>query len=102
MISGHHTKAVATQLALPELHRLVGAHIYFSRLGGVSGALALCMSVYESKHRPIEDYEDPKVDMQKIFDTTNRFHFFHSLALIAVPLVRRPVIVSFFFEKKII
>lgn len=53
------------------------------------------MYVYESK-RTIEDDNDPKVDMQHIFDTTNRFHFLHSMALIAVPLVRRPIIVSIF------
>lgn len=80
-------------MVLPELHRLAGSHLFFSRLGGISGALAVCMYVYESK-RTIEDDDDPKVDMQKIFDTTNSFHFFHSLALIALPLVRRPVMVS--------
>ena len=33
--------------------------------------------------------------MKRVYDTANFYHFVHSLALFAVPLARRPALVSF-------
>ena len=34
-------------------------------------------------------------EMKRVYDTANFYHFVHSLALFAVPLARRPALVSF-------
>ena len=35
-----------------------------------------------------------KADMKKVYDTANFYHFLHTLALLGVPLTRRPYLVS--------
>ena len=35
-----------------------------------------------------------KADMKKVYDTANFYHFIHTVALLAVPLSRKPVLVS--------
>ena len=34
-------------------------------------------------------------DRKKVYDTANFYHFIHTLAILAVPLTKRPVLVSF-------
>ena len=36
-----------------------------------------------------------KADLKKVYDTANFYHFIHTVALLAVPLSRKPVLVSF-------
>ncbi|XP_022105058.1 transmembrane protein 256 homolog isoform X2 [Acanthaster planci] len=39
----------------------------------------------------------PKADLeheQQVFDSANKYHFLHTLALLAVPLTRRPMLVG--------
>lgn len=64
----------------------------FVRLAGLSGAAAVVIGAMGA-HRNFPDAES-KEDLRKIFDTANRFHFLHTLALVTVPLCRRPYIVS--------
>jgi uncharacterized membrane protein YgdD (TMEM256/DUF423 family) len=33
-------------------------------------------------------------EMKKVYDTANFYHFVHTMALLAVPLAKRPVLVS--------
>ena len=33
-------------------------------------------------------------DRKKVYDTANFYHFIHTLAILAVPLTKRPVLVS--------
>ena len=37
---------------------------------------------------------DVPPEYKSVYETANKYHFFHSLALLAVPLTRRPLIVS--------
>lgn len=64
----------------------------FVRLAGLSGAAAVVLGAMGA-HRTFPEPET-KEDLRKIFDTANRFHFLHTLALVTVPLCRRPFIVS--------
>lgn len=64
----------------------------FVRLAGLSGAAAVVLGAMGA-HRTFPEPET-KEDLRKIFDTANRFHFLHTLALVTVPLCRRPAIVS--------
>lgn len=66
----------------------------FVRLAGISGAAAVVLGAMGA-HRNFPK-TDTKEDLRKIFDTANRFHFLHTLALIGVPLAHRPYIVSCF------
>ncbi|XP_076324128.1 transmembrane protein 256 homolog [Tachypleus tridentatus] len=40
---------------------------------------------------PRKDVPD---ELKQVFETANRYHFLHSLALLAVPLTRKPVLVG--------
>lgn len=87
---------VVREMVWPKLHKLAGSSLMFTRLGGLSGAVAMWLMVYQSHCVDfiVEDYYDPKIDMKRVFETTNRYHLIHSLALMAVPLVRHPLFVS--------
>lgn len=65
----------------------------FVRLAGLSGAAAVILGAMGA-HRTFPETE-AKDDLKKIFETANRFHFLHTLALVTVPLCRRPYIVSY-------
>lgn len=59
----------------------------FVRLAGLSGALAVSLGAYGShvfRHSEADD------QAKFTFETGNRYHFFHTLALLAVPMTRRP------------
>ena len=43
-----------------------------------------------------EIYDDPKLEKKAVFETTNRFHLIHSLALLTVPLFHKPALVFWF------
>lgn len=64
----------------------------FVRIAGLSGAAAVVLGAMGA-HRTFSE-TDTKEDLKKIFETANRFHFLHTLALMTVPLCRRPYIVS--------
>lgn len=66
----------------------------FVRLAGLSGATAVVLGAMGA-HRTFPE-TDTKEDLRKIFDTANRFHFLHTLALVTVPLCKRPYVVSIF------
>ncbi|XP_072935763.1 transmembrane protein 256-like isoform X2 [Epargyreus clarus] len=67
----------------------------FVRLAGLSGAAAVVLGAMGA-HRTFPETET-KEDLRKIFDTANRFHFLHTLALMTVPLCKRPCIAGTFF-----
>lgn len=81
------TKNMANSLPL---WKLAGNNLYFVRLAGLSGATAVILGAYGS-HRK---YPDDKGELRGVFEVANRFHFFHSLALAAMPLVRRPAVTA--------
>lgn len=63
----------------------------FVRIAGLVGASAVALGAYGA-HRTYP--KDKHAELQRIFETGNRYHFFNSLALLAVPLCRYPKIVS--------
>uniref|UniRef100_S4Q099 Transmembrane protein 256-like protein n=2 Tax=Pararge aegeria TaxID=116150 RepID=S4Q099_9NEOP len=67
----------------------------FVRLAGLSGATAVVLGAMGA-HRTFPE-TDNKEDLKKIFETANRFHFLHTLALMTVPLCKRPYIAGTFF-----
>ncbi|XP_045761484.1 transmembrane protein 256 homolog [Maniola jurtina] len=83
---------VLIKMPLWELAREAGP---FVRLAGLSGATAVVLGAMGA-HRTFPETES-KEDLKKIFETANRFHFLHTLALMTVPLCRRPYIAGTFF-----
>lgn len=70
---------------------LTGPGRYFIRAAGVSGALAVIFGAYGAHvFRPGKAEENLKIT----YETGNRYHFFHTLALLGVPLTRKPVLVG--------
>ncbi|GFT16927.1 transmembrane protein 256 homolog [Nephila pilipes] len=69
----------------------VAGHL-FIKIAGVSGAAAVAMGAYGSHGF----YPKPDVpsELKEVFKTANYYHFLHTLALLAVPLTRRPYIVG--------
>ena len=43
---------------------------------------------------PLEFAAEAKPEFKKIYDTANWYHFVHTLALMGVPLTKRPVLVG--------
>lgn len=61
----------------------------FIRIAALLGASAVALGAYGA-HRTYP--KDREVELKAMFDTANRYHFFHSLALMTVPLCRNPKI----------
>ncbi|XP_011201533.2 transmembrane protein 256 homolog [Bactrocera dorsalis] len=86
------TEVVAAKVmgsVIPPLWKLAGRNHLFVRLAGLSGASAVILGAVGS-HKLHPTHE--KDEMKTIFETANRFHFFHSLALLSVPLARYPAV----------
>lgn len=63
----------------------------FVRIAGLLGASAVVLGAYGAH----KSYPKEKgADLQRIFETGNRYHFLNTLGLLAVPLCRYPKIVS--------
>ena len=76
---------------MPSLWKLSGRNHNFVRLAGLSGATAVIIGAIGSHSIPATMPED-KLDRKGIFETANRFHFFHSIALLGLPLARQPMV----------
>lgn len=83
-------------MATAPLWRLAGSNLLYFRLGGLSGASAVILGAIGA-HKPFPDNQigdaKDKKDLKRIFETANRFHFFHSIALMATPIAHYPTIV---------
>lgn len=66
----------------------------FIRLAAIMGASAVALGAYGA-HRTYP--KDKEAELKVIFETANRYHFFHSLALMGVPLCRNPKIAGTLF-----
>ncbi|XP_013107198.2 transmembrane protein 256-like isoform X1 [Stomoxys calcitrans] len=74
--------------AMPPLWELAGHNRNFVRLAGLSGAAAVILGAIGSHNAKFKD----NAEMRAVFDTANRFHFFHSIALMGIPLARYPMV----------
>lgn len=63
----------------------------FVRIAGLSGALAVSLAAYGAHKKYPKDQIN---ELKAVADSANKMHFFHSLALLAVPLCRNPRAVS--------
>merc|ERR1719346_802200 len=59
----------------------------FVRLAGISGAAAVSLGAYGA-----HNFSAEKQEMKKVYDTANFYHFVHTIALLAVPLSKRPAL----------
>ncbi|XP_015178145.1 PREDICTED: transmembrane protein 256-like [Polistes dominula] len=81
-----------------QLWKLSSALGPYVKLAGLSGAIAVSLGAYGAHNINAEKFPE----QAKIFDTANRYHFFHTLALLGAPLCRRPGLATIFFLSGII
>ncbi|KAI4490350.1 hypothetical protein M0802_010727 [Mischocyttarus mexicanus] len=80
------------------LWKLASAVGPYVKLAGLSGAAAVILGAYGAHNiNP-----DKLPEEAKIFDTANKYHFYHTLALLGLPLCRRPFLATLFFISGII
>lgn len=60
---------------------------WFVRLAGLSGASAVALGAYGAHVFYRRDYPE---ELKQVYETANRYHFLHTLALLGVPLCKRP------------
>ncbi|XP_069775930.1 transmembrane protein 256 [Narcine bancroftii] len=61
----------------------------FGRVAGLSGALAVGLGAYGAHGYRRSDRDDY---LKELFETANKYHFLHSLALLGVPHCRKPLL----------
>ncbi|GJQ84101.1 hypothetical protein Trydic_g12076 [Trypoxylus dichotomus] len=76
------------------LYKQVAEHGPFLRIAGLMGASAVVLGAYGAHRKYPKDRVD---ELKPIFETANRFHFFHTLALLGVPFSRNPRISAALF-----
>ena len=64
------------------------------RLAGLSGAAAVALGAYGA-HVLNVSKEGVTEEQRKAFEVANRYHLIHSVALLGVPLVRKPSLTGF-------
>lgn len=62
------------------------------RLAGISGALAVALAAYGSHQFK---KQGKSVELRDLFNTAQYYHMVHSIALLSLPLVKKPFLVSF-------
>ncbi|CAF0868008.1 unnamed protein product [Rotaria sordida] len=65
----------------------------FIRCAGLSGILAICLGVYGA-HIMKENTPD---ELRRLFQLAQTYHLLHTVALLALPLVSRPMITGCLF-----
>ncbi|XP_023237510.1 transmembrane protein 256 homolog [Centruroides sculpturatus] len=64
----------------------------FVRIAGIFGATAVIMGAYGAHGFYLR--KDISEERKKAYETANHYHFLHSLALLTVPLTKRPLMVG--------
>ncbi|RWS27045.1 hypothetical protein B4U80_08401 [Leptotrombidium deliense] len=72
---------------------LMGPERHWLKVAGICGALGVALGAY-GEHGLKPDFPASR---KKVFDVANKYHMIHSLALLAVPLSRRPNVVGGLF-----
>ncbi|KAG7174425.1 transmembrane protein 256 homolog [Homarus americanus] len=60
---------------------------WFVRIAGISGATAVALGAYGAHVFYRREYPE---ELKQVYETANRYHFLHTLALLGVPLCKRP------------
>ncbi|XP_064614858.1 transmembrane protein 256 homolog [Liolophura sinensis] len=83
-----------SKVVVQEVHMITGSREgrMFVRLAGIAGATAVMMAAYGAHAFK----KKPNVEPSQIlaFDNANQMHLVHSVALLGVPLTRRPRLVG--------
>uniref|UniRef100_A0A8D0HKE5 Transmembrane protein 256 n=1 Tax=Sphenodon punctatus TaxID=8508 RepID=A0A8D0HKE5_SPHPU len=66
----------------------------FRRVGALSGAGAVGLAAYGAHGFRRSDRDEY---LKELYETANKYHFLHSLALLAVPQCRKPIVAGTFF-----
>lgn len=74
---------------LPHLFKLAGCSGLFIRLAGVSGAAAVGLGAYGAHSIMNEEGNEHR---KRVFETANKYHFYHTIALLAVPMCHYPLV----------
>ncbi|XP_034951041.1 transmembrane protein 256 homolog [Chelonus insularis] len=83
------TPKVEPKMIPPEpLWKLAASAGPYLRLAGISGASAVILGAYGA-HKEFKDEQ-----LKQVFDTANRYHFYHSLAMIGLSLCRKPFLTA--------
>ncbi|XP_068904486.1 transmembrane protein 256 homolog isoform X1 [Tenebrio molitor] len=69
------------------LWKLASENGPFVRLAGLFGASAVALGAYGAHRSYPKDRAD---ELKPIFETGNRYHFLHTLALLGIPLCKNP------------
>ncbi|XP_022287828.1 transmembrane protein 256 homolog [Crassostrea virginica] len=77
-----------------EIMALSGSR-FFVRLGGLSGAVAVSMAAYGAHAFKVDD--EKGAQLKKTFETGNKMHLVHSVALVCSPLCGRPYLTGALF-----
>ncbi|XP_076667039.1 transmembrane protein 256 homolog isoform X1 [Andrena cerasifolii] len=65
----------------------------YVRFAGLSGAAAVILGAYGS-HRQYPKAKE--VNLKQVFETANRYHYIHTLAMLGLPLCRTPYLAATF------
>lgn len=74
------------------ISKQLGSSYHLIRIAALSGAAAVCLAAY-GRHS-MKDTIETK-DYRNIYESANNIHFIHSVALLATPITKRPLIVIF-------
>jgi len=79
-----------SELVANEMQSLVRSTHPMLRIAGLSGASAVILGAYGAHGLSKKDVD---AEFKQVFETANKYHFLHSLALMGVPLCRKPLVV---------
>ncbi|XP_035214197.1 transmembrane protein 256 homolog [Stegodyphus dumicola] len=84
------SQAVCSACANKAMMQNIGS--LFIKIAGLSGATAVAMGAYGS--HGFYPKPDIPAELKDVYKTANYYHFLHTLALLAVPLTKRPLLVG--------
>uniref|UniRef100_A0A7I4XZR0 Transmembrane protein 256 homolog n=1 Tax=Haemonchus contortus TaxID=6289 RepID=A0A7I4XZR0_HAECO len=93
-------QSVATSTGAPLRSSCPEAMNKIVRIAGLSGAIAVAVGAYGA--HVIRDDESIDVRRKKAFETGSRYHLIHTLALLAAPRARYPLVTSTVFLSGIV
>lgn len=90
---------VMTPAPLPQLFKLASYSGLFIRLAGISGAAAVGLGAYGAHSIMNEEGNEHR---KRVFETANKYHFYHTIGLLAVPLCHYPLVTGSLFAAGIL
>lgn len=89
---GTQTMSSSGSSAIVPIQKQLGSSSHLIRVAALSGAAAVCLAAYGRHH--MKDTAETK-DYRSIYESANNMHLIHSVALLATPLAKRPLIVNY-------